>query len=105
MGLNYVAVAYDAGKAIPRFEKASYFNIYYVKAGKYSHGQMLSTLDIPADQLVDQLTAMRIKRVIARDFAPKSMALLRKAGIEFYGFDGGTDAAIAAYTRGELSPL
>ena len=66
---------------------------------------MLSTLDIPADQLVDQLTAMRIKRVIARDFAPKSMALLRKAGIEFYGFSGGTDAAIAAYTRGELSPL
>ncbi len=105
MGLNYVAVAYDAGKAIPRFEKASYFNIYYVKAGEYSHGQMLSTLDIPADQLVDQLIAMRIKRVIAQNFTPRSMALLRKAGIECYGFDGGTDAAIAAYTRGELMPL
>lgn len=105
MGLNYVAVAYDAGKPIPRFEQASYFNIYYVKRAEYSHGQMLSTLDIPADRLVDQLITMRIKRVIARSFTPRSMALLRKAGIDLYAFDGGTDAAIAAYTGGELMPL
>ncbi|MGN0240097.1 MAG: NifB/NifX family molybdenum-iron cluster-binding protein [Candidatus Weimeria sp.] len=103
---DFVAVAYAGGASIPYFEKAEYFNIIFFEEGKRrKKGHMLLMGDKNSEEAVDTLKKEMTDKVIARNFGPRALFLLTKAGIKAYSFQGGSGAALKALEKGELTPM
>jgi len=101
---DIVAVTYT-GSEIPVFEKSEAFWIYAVDETKVVRMQILSVYSGNIDDMIKQLRMCRVDALIARNFGPKAMSMLREAGIRMYSFDGGARAAVNAFSEGRLAEM
>jgi|GEM_PF-6441173 len=100
-----VAIAYDGGSRIPFFEKADVFWVRYNHKSIVRRQQILSVYPESTDDLLRQIEANPTDVIIAKGFAPKSIARLKAMNIKLYTFDGGQHAAYKAWKNGGLKEL
>ena len=101
---DIVAVSYT-GSEIPVFEHSEAFWIYAVDETKVVRMQILSVYSGKAEDMLRELRMCRVDAVISRNFGPKAMSLLKRAGIKLYTFDGGAKAAVTSFAEGKLRAL
>ena len=101
----FVAVAFDGTEQIPYFEKAETFWVYCMEDGKLKKRQFLSVYAKDSTEQIRRFKESMVDVIICRNFSPKAMAVLKKNGLKLYSFDGASDAAFKAFTKGTIWEL
>lgn len=101
---DIIAVSYT-GSEIPNFEDSTAFWIYAVDENKVVRTQILSVYSKNIDDIIYQLKQCGIDGVICKNYGPKAMSSLKRAGYRLYGFDGGARAAVNAFALGKLAEM
>ena len=101
---DIIAVSYT-GSEIPNFEKSQAFWIYAVDEDKVVRMQILSVYSRDMDQTADMLRQCHVDGIICKNYGPRAMSRLKKAGFRLYSFEGGARAAVNAFAKGKLRAL
>ena len=101
---DIIAVSYT-GSEIPNFEESQAFWIYAVDETRVVRMQILSVYSRKTEDTIKQLKQCGIDGLICKNYGPKSMSLLKKAGYRLYTFEGGAHAAVNAFAEGRLKDL
>ncbi len=98
-----IAVTYENGEVFQHFGKTEAFKIYEVDGGQILSSEVIGTDGNGHEALADFLAGKGVDVVLCGGLGDGAQAALSGAGIEVVsGAEGDTDAAVAAYLRGEL---
>ncbi|MGI5989138.1 MAG: hypothetical protein ACOX78_02575 [Lachnospiraceae bacterium] len=101
----YAVIVNDGNGNVGTLTRAEYLNYFSFVNGKNRVKQMLSIGKRPWDELLDMLTELKVRVVVAKHFLPRELAALKKKGILCFTFEGGTDAAFHALLDGSFKEL
>ncbi|MEE0955686.1 MAG: hypothetical protein U0L49_07690 [Eubacterium sp.] len=98
-----LAVADDRQGMVPRFEEAEAFTLTVIRDGKKVQKQTLGMQEGSSEEdTIKALKELKVDGIVARNFMPKNMAMLRKNQIRMYFFNGGPNAALKDFIQGSL---
>ena len=98
-----IAVTYDNGNVFQHFGRTEQFKIYEVENGKIVSAEIMGTNGIGHEALAELLAEHSIDALICGGMGQGAQDALAEAGIDVCaGAEGDTDAAVAAFLRGEL---
>ena len=98
-----IAVTYDNGNVFQHFGRTEQFKIYEVENGKIVSAEIMGTNGIGHEALAELLAEHSIDALICGGMGQGAKDALAEAGIDVCaGAEGDTDAAVAAFLRGEL---
>lgn len=101
---DIIAVSYT-GSEIPNYEDTQAFWIYAVDKDKVVRMQILSIYTKDIRQNIKMLQQCHVDGLICKNYGPRAMSKLKKAGIRLYAFDGGARAAVNAFAQGKLREM
>ena len=98
-----IAVTYENGEVFQHFGKTECFKLYEAEDGSIVSSELLNTDGTGHEALADFLAQRGVSVVICGGLGGGAQAALDEAGIAvFSGAEGGADAAVEAFLRGEL---
>ena len=103
--MTFIAVACGDEMLVSNFEQTQSFWSFYLDGKKLRKEQFLSLQAKTTSDLIEQFRGSMFDVIIAKNFGPKAIHLLKDKGIRLYTFDGGRRAALNAYLAGELQEV
>lgn len=98
-----VAVTYENGNVFQHFGRTENFKIYEVENNEVVSSEILNSNGVGHEALADVLADNNVNVLICGGCGQGAQDALTDAGIEVVsGAEGDTDAAVAAYLKGEL---